>query len=428
MKPVVSSIIAIALAVSPLTAFAKPASSGKAPSAIVQKAKGEKSTKGSKAASAEKAAKRDKTSIASAKSTKKESAPNKQASNHPSDIDVASGGHGEPKVDRDVFVSASLKSPASHGKHHAKNEASKGAELPPLPSPKTGKPSKGGAEKGARKPAHKKSESADDSGGEPSRDEDLAELVARIRGQAPGKLVRASHAFVPPCAKEPVEIVRGPEIERFELTTCDGSVAPLAVERLSVLARPGGAARPTAPAEDLAKKFGVDLAPGIRRVDPRLVMRLQSIVDHFGRPSVPVKVSVVSGYRPSSVGSMHASGRAIDLRVEGARNEEVVAFCKTLPDTGCGYYPNSSFVHIDVRDAGAGHITWIDASGPGERPNYVAEWPPKPVESPLERASLIEPSVEELAAEGALLLRAQRPVDAGADDVSEDDHPAEAMP
>jgi hypothetical protein len=34
-----------------------------------------------------------------------------------------------------------------------------------------------------------------------------------------------------------------------------------------------------------------------------------------------------------------------------------------LDDTGCGYYPNADFIHMDVRDPGTGHVAWIDASG-----------------------------------------------------------------
>ena len=49
------------------------------------------------------------------------------------------------------------------------------------------------------------------------------------------------------CAKDPIEMIRGPEIEKFELTRCDGTIAPLAVEHLSILIRPGSAARPIAP-------------------------------------------------------------------------------------------------------------------------------------------------------------------------------------
>src|SRR5262249_2532252 len=152
----------------------------------------------------------------------------------------------------------------------------------------------------------------------------------------------------PPCVKEPVEIIRGPEVDRFELTKCDGTVAPLAVEHLSILIRPGGAERPVAPLPELAKKAGQEIAHGIRRVDPRLVERIQALVDHFSKPTAPAKLFIISGYRPASVGSMHSTGRAIDFRIEGVKNEDVVAFCKTLGDTGCGYYPNSSFVHVDV--------------------------------------------------------------------------------
>jgi hypothetical protein len=65
----------------------------------------------------------------------------------------------------------------------------------------------------------------------------------------------------------------------------------------------------------------------------------------------------------------------MDFRLEGVDNLKLAEFCKTIPDTGCGYYPNSSFVHMDVREAGSGHTAWIDASGPGEAPRYVSQWP-----------------------------------------------------
>jgi hypothetical protein len=179
----------------------------------------------------------------------------------------------------------------------------------------------------------------------------------------------------------------------FPLTQCDGSVAPLAVEHLSILSRPISARWPTASVAALAKEKGPQIAPGVRRIDPRLVERLQKVVDHFAKkpaaqsggkrtthannakPTLP-RVLVVSGYRPTRGGSYHSHGRALDFRLEGVRNEDLVAFCKTLPDTGCGYYPNSSFIHMDVREPGTGHVAWIDASGPGETPRYVSAWPP----------------------------------------------------
>jgi hypothetical protein len=129
-----------------------------------------------------------------------------------------------------------------------------------------------------------------------------------------------------------------------------------------------------------AGKGGTTPAPpgpaGARRVDPRLVERLELVVDHFRKGDVTPRVLLVSGYRPRSSGSYHAKGRALDFRIEGVTNEALVAFCKTLPDTGCGYYPNSVFVHMDTREPGTGHVAWIDASRPGEAPRYVSSWPP----------------------------------------------------
>ncbi len=180
----------------------------------------------------------------------------------------------------------------------------------------------------------------------------------------------------PPCLRDATIVMRGTEEEKIALTKCDGSAAPLAVEEMSILARPGSAAKPAKTIDALAKSKGTEVAPGIRRIDARLVERLQNVVDHFAKTGATSKVFVVSGYRPTSAGSFHATGRALDFRIEGVKNEELVAYCKTLPDTGCGYYPNSSFIHLDVRESGAGHVSWIDSSGPGESPKYVASWPP----------------------------------------------------
>ena len=149
---------------------------------------------------------------------------------------------------------------------------------------------------------------------------------------------------------------------------------PASVDKLSILARPAergeaeGAAR-------RGKSHGTELAPGIRRIDPRLAERLELVADHFRKAGQPPRIVLVVAEVARSAGSYHASGRAIDFRIDGVDNEALVAFCKTLQDTGCGYYPNSSFVHIDVRDAGAGHVAWIDVSKPGEAPKYVSAWP-----------------------------------------------------
>lgn len=180
-----------------------------------------------------------------------------------------------------------------------------------------------------------------------------------------------------PCLHESIELSRGfnrAEVETLPLTRCDGRPAPFAVEKMSVLVRPMTAPRPAIPATPVRHVTHVrEWVPGVKLVDSGLVTRLQKVVDHFHTK----RVTVVSGYRPTSLGSFHQSARALDFHLDGISNEDLVSFCRTLADTGCGYYPNSSFVHMDVRAHGTGHVYWIDASGPGEPAKYVSTWPPK---------------------------------------------------
>jgi len=88
---------------------------------------------------------------------------------------------------------------------------------------------------------------------------------------------------------------------------------------------------------------------------------------------------------------------------------------KTLDDTGCGYYPNSSFVHMDVRDPETGHVAWIDASGPGETPRYVAQWP-EPAPANVDKKDT-RAMIEDLLS----TLEKELPA------MPKDDHPAEAQ-
>jgi len=102
--------------------------------------------------------------------------------------------------------------------------------------------------------------------------------------------------------------------------------------------------------------------------DPRLVALVGQVSNHFGSR----KLEVVSGFRPYSPTqytphSNHNIGRALDFRVVGVPNEVLRDYCKTLHNVGVGYYPNSTFVHLDVRDTPA---TWTDFSRPGEPPRY----------------------------------------------------------
>jgi uncharacterized protein YcbK (DUF882 family) len=103
-------------------------------------------------------------------------------------------------------------------------------------------------------------------------------------------------------------------------------------------------------------------------VDPRLVSLVGIVFNHFGGKAI----DVVSGYRAYvttqyTPHSNHNYGKAVDFRVRGVKDDELRDFCRTLRSAGCGYYPNSSFVHLDVRDTKA---YWVDWSRAGEPPKY----------------------------------------------------------
>lgn len=129
-----------------------------------------------------------------------------------------------------------------------------------------------------------------------------------------------------------------------------GRISPTTLKTMEKMMRaPGGMAHP---------------------IDARLVTLLGIVSNHFGSR----KIEVVSGFRPYTPTqytqhSNHNHGKAIDFRIVGVPNEVVRDFCRTLKNTGCGYYPNSVFVHMDVRDQSA---FWIDYSKPGEAPRYNA--------------------------------------------------------
>jgi hypothetical protein len=134
-----------------------------------------------------------------------------------------------------------------------------------------------------------------------------------------------------------------------------------------------------------------------RSIHPRLLQQMAIVSDHFGGR----RLHVISGYRPFRHGqwtphSNHNIGRAVDFRIEGVPNRALRDFCRTLPNTGCGYYPRSVFVHMDVRDESA---YWVDWSRPGQRPMYGRE--DRPPESPTP---------------------AGRDEDEGVDDVAQDNH------
>jgi len=106
----------------------------------------------------------------------------------------------------------------------------------------------------------------------------------------------------------------------------------------------------------------------VKRPHTRLLRVLAYLADHFnGRTLV-----VVSAYRSEKNGnngsSRHSSGEAIDIRIEGVPNEVLRDYCLTLSKVGVGYYPRSSFIHVDIRSKA---VYWVDWSRPGEPPLYL---------------------------------------------------------
>lgn len=97
-------------------------------------------------------------------------------------------------------------------------------------------------------------------------------------------------------------------------------------------------------------------------IDPRVLDLVYRLQVQFKAP----EVRIISGYRTPRAGSRsnHGKGRAVDLVVPGASDEEVAKFAREQGFTGVGVYPVSGFVHVDVRERS---FFWIDTSGPRQR-------------------------------------------------------------
>ncbi|HHH30079.1 MAG TPA: LysM peptidoglycan-binding domain-containing protein [Polyangiaceae bacterium] len=117
-------------------------------------------------------------------------------------------------------------------------------------------------------------------------------------------------------------------------------------------------------AEVLATKSGET-----KPIDKRLVELLAKVSDTFGGRTI----RVVSGVRLGNTNetSRHRQGKAVDFVVDGVPNDVLRDYLKTFDQVGVGFYPNSHFVHLDVRER---WTYWIDLSRPGERPRYAGFW------------------------------------------------------
>jgi uncharacterized protein YcbK (DUF882 family) len=192
----------------------------------------------------------------------------------------------------------------------------------------------------------------------------MSRLVDANRIRNPEMLRRGAEIFIPgasavvpiatkrvePCLRDPVEFykVREDETLRVVIAQCNGRVWEEGQEALSSFL-------------DRTKNHDAPALNG------RLLTLVQKVSDHWsGR-----RIEVVSAYRQplneGQAGSRHAKAMALDFRVAGIPNSSLRDFARTLGEVGVGYYPNSIFVHLDVRETRA---FWVDWSGPGETPRY----------------------------------------------------------
>lgn len=209
------------------------------------------------------------------------------------------------------------------------------------------------------------------------------------------------------CLAKEVKVVRQHgedlEVRTLALTDCEGRARAPALDSLSVLGRPRALSRPslaeirayrrrpTKRGPSAERRDPALLVPGVLRLHEGLAERLQKVAAHFPGKTL----EIVSGYRPEArETSRHHHGQALDFRVQGVSREKLRDLLRTLPDTGVGYYPNSSFVHMDVRE-GKGY--WVDRSGPGEPADY-GTWPPSRREIDQTRQAVLAGVLSELQA------------------------------
>jgi uncharacterized protein YcbK (DUF882 family) len=96
----------------------------------------------------------------------------------------------------------------------------------------------------------------------------------------------------------------------------------------------------------------------VKKIDPGLLDVLHSIRTTIGSET---PFHVISGYRSPATnaelrlhergvaaGSLHMTGRAIDIRLPGTRLQDLRGTARALKAGGIGYYPASDFVHVDT--------------------------------------------------------------------------------
>jgi uncharacterized protein YcbK (DUF882 family) len=127
------------------------------------------------------------------------------------------------------------------------------------------------------------------------------------------------------------------------------------------------------PVKGMQKRFDRFLRCHHTNVQHAMSPRLMRLIYQTGRHWPGHRIEVVAGYRHPEVAknphSPHMKGLACDFRVDGVKNTKLRDYLRrNFQKVGVGYYPNSSFVHLDVRQDRSAF--WIDYSGPGDRAMY----------------------------------------------------------
>jgi len=127
------------------------------------------------------------------------------------------------------------------------------------------------------------------------------------------------------------------------------------------------------PVKGMQKRFDRFLRCHHTNAQHAMSPRLMKVIYQTGRHWPGHRIEVVAGYRHPKVAknphSPHMKGLACDFRVSGVKNTALRDYLRrNFQKVGVGYYPNSSFVHLDVRKDRSAF--WIDYSGPGDRAMY----------------------------------------------------------
>lgn len=85
--------------------------------------------------------------------------------------------------------------------------------------------------------------------------------------------------------------------------------------------------------------------------DKTLVMLLDDVREHFGRPghrSSGLRCKTWNAIQGGVDTSRHMSGKAMDFRIEGHTADQVLAYLQQHPSTRHAYDIDGTYVHVDV--------------------------------------------------------------------------------